>query len=80
MTSAPGSLNPAQMNCVELWSISSIQMKTLERVVLGHLHSMVSSAMDPLQFTNWPAIYLSPGEAQHRCEKVVLWLVGGMDP
>ena len=42
------------LSSFRLVALTSHLMKTLERLVLGHLCSVVSSAIDPLQFTYWP--------------------------
>ncbi|KAJ0033829.1 hypothetical protein NQD34_000936 [Periophthalmus magnuspinnatus] len=45
-----------ELSSFRLVALTSHLMKTLEKLVLGHLHSTVSSAMDSLQFAYRPGI------------------------
>ncbi|TWW54093.1 hypothetical protein D4764_0277520 [Takifugu flavidus] len=47
---------PQELNSYRPVALTSHLMKTLERLVLDHLRPLVSSFMDPLQFTYQPSI------------------------
>ncbi|KAI3369406.1 hypothetical protein L3Q82_007480 [Scortum barcoo] len=52
----PKTPHPKELNSYRPVALTSHLMKTLERLVLAHLRPLVSSFMDPLQFTYQPDI------------------------
>ncbi|TWW71207.1 RNA-directed DNA polymerase from mobile element jockey [Takifugu flavidus] len=52
----PKTPHPKELNSYRPVALTSHLMKTLERLILAHLHPLVSSFMDPLQFAYQPSI------------------------
>ena len=52
----PKTPQPKEFNSYRPVALTSQLMKTLERLVLGHLRPLVGPSMDPLQFAYQPAI------------------------
>ena len=52
----PKTAHPREPGHYRPVALTSLLMKTMERIVLGHLRNQVSSALDPLQFAYRPGI------------------------